>query len=111
MQHKMNLWNDSFISIKSGVKTVEMRLNDEKRSLVHSGDTIIFTNVDTNEKITVSVIRSVAYRDFYELYEHYSKIDIGYEENEVSDPADMYMYYPKEKIDKYGALAIEIKLI
>ena len=31
MIHKMNLWNDSFIAIKEGWKTIEMRLNDDKR--------------------------------------------------------------------------------
>lgn len=111
MVHKMNLWNDSFISIKSGVKTVEMRLNDEKRSLIHCGDTIIFTNVDTKEEIFVKVIKTVLYKDFYELYKHYNKFEIGYTENEINDPADMYQYYPKDKIEKYGALAIEIMLI
>lgn len=30
--HRMNLWNDSFEAIKGGWKTIEMRLNDEKRS-------------------------------------------------------------------------------
>ena len=107
----MNLWNDSFLSIKSSVKTVEMRLNDEKRSLVSSGDTIIFTNVDTKEEIIVRVIKTVVYKDFFELYCHYNKLEIGYREDEINDPLDMYRYYSKEKIDKYGALAIEIKLI
>ena len=31
MIHKMNLWNDSFIAIKEGWKTIEMRQNDDKR--------------------------------------------------------------------------------
>ena len=107
----MNLWNDSFLSIKSGVKTVEMRLNDEKRSLVSSGDTIIFTNVDTKEEIIVKVIKTVVYKDFFELYSHYNKLEIGYREYEINDPLDMYQYYSKEKIDKYGVLAIEINPI
>ena len=34
IMHKMNLWNDSFIAIKEGWKTIEMRLNDEKRSKI-----------------------------------------------------------------------------
>ena len=111
MIHRMNLWNDSFLSIKNGTKTVEMRLNDEKRSLVHSGDTIIFTNVDTKEEIVVFVLNTVIYKDFFELYKHYNKIEIGYADDEVSDPTDMFQYYSKKMIDKYGALAIEIKLV
>ncbi len=111
MEHRMKLWNDSYLSVKSGIKTVEMRLNDEKRSLVCSGDTIVFTNTTTKEEMTVKVIKTVVYKDFFELYKHYNKLEIGYKECEINDPADMYLYYSKEKIEKYGALAIEIELI
>lgn len=111
MEHRMNLWNDSFLSIKSGKKNVEMRLNDEKRSIVQNGDTIIFTNVATNEEMLVKVIKTVVYKDFYELYKHYNKTAIGYNDDENNDPSDMYQYYSKDKIDKYGSLAIEIELI
>ena len=111
MEHRMNLWNDSFLSVKSGTKTVEMRLNDEKRSLVKSGDKIIFTNSKTKEEMTVEVLKTVVYKDFFELYKHYNKLEIGYADDELSNPEDMYQYYPKEKVDRYGALAIEIKLI
>ena len=111
MNHRMNLWNNSFLSIQSGSKTVEMRLNDKKRRLLCVGDTITFINVDTQRELTVKVIKTVVYKDFFELYKHYNKIEIGYTENEIKDPSDMYQYYSKEKIDKYGALAIEIELI
>ena len=111
MNHRMNLWNNSFLAIQSGSKTVEMRLNDDKRKLLCVGDTITFINVDTQKELTVKVIKTVVYKDFFELYKHYNKIEIGYTENEIKDPSDMYQYYSKEKIDKYGALAIEIELI
>ena len=88
-----------------------MRLNDEKRALVRSGDTIIFSNATTKEEMAVKVINTVVYKDFFELYKHYNKLEIGYTEDENNDPVDMYQYYSKDKIDKYGALAIEINLI
>lgn len=34
MKHEMKLWDDSFNAIKEKWKTIEMRLNDEKRSLI-----------------------------------------------------------------------------
>ena len=43
MIHKMNLWNDSFNKIKDKTKTIEMRLCDEKRSIICIGDIIEFT--------------------------------------------------------------------
>ena len=43
--HEMKLYPAPFDSIKSGRKTVEMRLNDEKRQLIKIGDRIRFVNV------------------------------------------------------------------
>ena len=56
MIHQMNLWDDSFQAIKEGWKTIEMRLNDEKRSLIKINDKIEFTNNKTNETIIISLI-------------------------------------------------------
>lgn len=42
MLHIMNLWNDSFQKIKNKSKTIEMRLLDEKRSMISIGDIIFF---------------------------------------------------------------------
>ena len=42
MTHEMDIWHDSFVKIKEQTKTIEMRLFDEKRSLISIGDTIIF---------------------------------------------------------------------
>ena len=44
MTHEMDIWHDSFVKIKEQTKTIEMRLFDEKRSLISTGDTIIFTD-------------------------------------------------------------------
>ncbi len=52
MKYHMNLWNDSFQAIKEGWKTIEMRLNDEKRSIILIDDLIEFTNTKTNEVMT-----------------------------------------------------------
>ena len=111
MQHFMKLWASPFEKIKSGKKTVEMRLNDEKRSLLKIGDEIIFTNIDTNEVIKCIVINLYKYKDFSELYAHHNKESIGYNADEEAIPDDMLSYYNKDDILKYGALAIEIKLL
>lgn len=108
MIHYMNLWDDSFMAIKEGWKTVEMRLNDEKRAIIHEDDTIEFTNTATEEKIQCRVLKVYHYSDFYELYNHHSKESIGYKEDEAANPEDMLLYYTKEQIDKYGVVGIEI---
>lgn len=111
MTHKMKLNPHPFESVKSGRKTIEMRLFDEKRSAIRQGDIIEFTETDSGEKITCTVLNIFRYADFEELYRNHDKISIGYSEDENADPNDMKKYYPEEKIKKYGTAAIEIALI
>ena len=110
--HKMNLWNDSFKAIKDGWKTIEMRLNDEKRSKIKIGDEIEFTNVKTNELLICKVTNLFKYKNFEELYNDHNKISIGYTENEIANPDDMLMYYSKEDIemDKHTVKEVQEQL-
>lgn len=110
MTHKMKLSPTAFKSISSGKKTVEMRLFDKKRAAINVGDEIEFESTDTRQKIACTVLSLKRYKDFFELYSRYDKISIGYGESETADPRDMYTYYPPKMIDKYGVLAIEIRL-
>ena len=109
--HEMKLNNGPFESIKNGTKTIELRLNDEKRQLLKVKDKIEFTNRETGEKLLVEVINLHHYDTFYELYKHFDKVSMGYKEDEEANPKDMEEYYTKEEQDKYGVLGIEIKKI
>lgn len=108
MIHKMKLWNDAFEKIQNNTKTIEMRLNDEKRSLIKIGDMIEFTNTATNEAITRSVKNLFQYNSFEKLYANHDKRLIGYEADEKENPSDMLKYYSKEDINIFGVLAIEL---
>lgn len=111
MLHKMKLQNYPFQKIKTGNKTIEMRLNDEKRRKINKGDIIEFQNVVTNEIILCEVNNLFYYKNFSELYNNHDKISIGYEKDDVVNPDDMLKYYEQEKIKKYGVVGIQIKLI
>ena len=111
MKHEMRLHNDPFLKIKGGTKTIEMRLYDDKRRLIKENDIIEFTNRANNEKICSKVIKLHIFNSFEELYKHFSKISLGYNEDEIANPKDMKLYYSKEEQDKYGVVGIEIKLI
>lgn len=87
MIHKMNLNDNSFIGIKSGLKTIEIRLNEEK--------------------ISAEVIKLHLFNNFEELYKQFDKISLGYKENEFASPNDMNIYYSKEEQEKYGVVGIE----
>lgn len=111
MTHQLNLCPGPFKAITSGRKDVEMRLNDEKRQAIKPNDIIEFTNLETKEKISVKVISLHPFKDFSEVYATFPKKRLGYRFFERAKPSDMLKYYPQEKIDKYGALAIVIELL
>ena len=55
MIHKLNLNAVPFERIKSGRKTIELRLYDEKRQKIQAGDDIIFTSTETGEILQKAV--------------------------------------------------------
>lgn len=111
MKHEMNLNRKPFESIKNGSKTIELRLYDEKRQKLNIGDEIIFTNRETDEKMTVKIENLHIYPSFNELYKHFDKISMGYKEDEEAKPEDMEEYYSIEEQKQYGVVGIEIKRI
>ena len=55
MLFRMRLYHEPFAKIKAGTKTIEMRLNDEKRSQIQAGDEIEFTDLSDGEKLVCAV--------------------------------------------------------
>ena len=99
------------MAVKSGKKTVEMRLRDGKRSRIKIGDQIRFIHVDTGDSLLCLVTDLYPYDSFETLYLHHDKISLGYREEETANPNDMLVYYPKEKIVQYGVLGIGIEVV
>ncbi len=108
---RMHLDDKYFRKIKEGTKTIEVRLNDEKRRELKIGDIITFDNRKNNEKLDARVKNLYVYKNFEELYKHHDKISLGYEENEIASPSDMRMFYSFEDTIKNGVVAIEIEVI
>ena len=111
MTHQMKLQSAPFLAIKSGRKKIEMRLFDEKRSLIKVGDMVEFTDVKTGEKLLCTVVNMHRYPTFADLYANHTKEEIGYTEGEQADPADMLAYYSQEEIARYGVVGIELTLL
>lgn len=111
MIHNMRLHNEPFELIKNGTKTIELRLNDEKRSVIKENDIILFENRKNSEIIKTKVIKLHKYDSFEELYKHFDKVSLGYNYNQEASYKDMEKYYSKEEQNKYGVLGIEIELI
>lgn len=106
----MNLNSKPFEMIKSGNKTIELRLFDEKRQKIKVGDRIVFTETVTSEKLSVKVEKLHRFNNFDELYKSLPLLKCGYTEKTVADakPSDMEEYYSLEEQKKYGVVGIEI---
>ncbi len=111
MKHEMKLNTEPFNKIKNKTKTIELRLYDEKRKLLKINDLIIFTNIETNEKLEVVIEDLTRFISFEELYKHFDKVSLGYKKDDTYSASDMEKYYSKEEQNKYGVLAIKIKKI
>jgi len=111
MVHFMHLHHQPFVLIQNGTKTIEMRLNDEKRQLIKVGDQIQFDDRTTHETCTVEVIALHHYPSFYDLYQNFDKEALGYLKEEDAKPEDMEQYYSKEEQEKYGVVGIEVRLL
>ena len=101
-----------FEMIKSGQKTIELRLFDEKRKQIKSGDMIVFTNITTGEVLNTTVVKLHLFNSFEVLYKSLPLLKCGYTTENIGDakPSDMKQYYSAEEQKKYGVVGIEIIL-
>ena len=113
MTHRMNLQADPFMMIKSGCKTIELRLYDEKRRAIAVGDRILFSHADTGEELCCTVTALYPFPSFAALYKALPLLACGYTEETVKNasPGDMARYYSPEEEQRLGVLGIGIKCL
>ena len=109
--HYMSLSKAAYAQIKSGEKTVELRLFDEKRQGVNVGDDIYFSLADdASQLIKTTVLALHKFSNFNDLFfaDMLEKSGFGgYTKEEAV--ACMRTYYTLEQEEKHGVLGIEIK--
>lgn len=111
--HEMRLADEPFDMIVSGKKTIEVRLNDEKRRGISVGDIIIFYRKSClSDMCAVTVVGLRDYKNFSELFSTERLADTGCIEMTAEQAAQsMYKYYTPEQEERDGVLAIVIRLI
>lgn len=112
MIHKMRLKPQPFHAVKAGYKTIELRLNDEKRRLLKTGDYIEFTLIgNPDEKITKKITALHEFPDFAEMYRNLPLLKCGYTPFTLHEavPERMELYYSKSEQQKYNVLGIELE--
>ncbi len=112
VEHQMKLHAAPFEAIKSGKKTIELRLWDEKRQKIKRGDTVLFTNTENGEQLRATVLHLHRFDSFEALYAVLPLLKCGYTEETISaaQPSDMEQYYSADDIETYGVVEIEISL-
>ncbi|WP_438319140.1 ASCH domain-containing protein [Sporosarcina sp. FA9] len=107
----MGLYGEYFHAIKVGKKTVEVRLNDEKRREIKVGDSIEFLKVPQQDEILkVQVIDLRKYDTFEAMYNDISFKDFDCEGWTMKELiAGTYEIYSPEQEKEWGTLAIMIE--
>ena len=112
MKHFMKLQPQPFQMIRSGQKTIELRLYDEKRQKIKVNDEIEFSCLQGNERpFVVRVTALHIFTSFAELYATLPLLKCGYTKETISQarPEDMNQYYSIEDQNRYGVVGIEVK--
>lgn len=99
-----------FEMIKSGNKTIELRLYDEKRRSLRAGDRVVFICRQTGERLACIIKALHVFENFEKLYYSLDLIKCGYTaENAASASADdMLKYYSLAEQERYGVVGIEL---
>lgn len=109
--HALQLATIPFDAIRSGQKTIESRLYDEKRQLIQIGDELIFTNRENTEQtVTVRVVGLLRYETFGSLFSHNDPAKFGGEsvewlENQINE------FYNLDEQRENGVVGIEFERI
>ena len=111
MEMIIHLDSDIFDLVNNGTKTIEGRVNDEKRRKLSIGDRLIFVNREDDNNIIESIVEDLVYFDNFE--EMVEKFDIKYlykESYTKNDYLDLIKrFYKDEEIKKNGVVAIIFK--
>ncbi|MBQ3489857.1 MAG: metallophosphoesterase [Clostridia bacterium] len=109
--HAMSLKTEPFLQIRDGEKRVEMRLLDQKRKKIRVGDRIVFTHTENkDETVCVCVVGLHAYSHFNDMAWDFSDRMLGIPPETENLNDMMSLYYEKEDIYTFGALAIRLAI-
>ena len=109
--HIMGLHAEPFEMIRSGKKTIELRLFDEKRKTIQLGDVIEFQKQPKKqETLRVEVIALLRYRTFAELFDDFPIESFG-GTDKASLLESVHRFYTPERELKKTVLGVKIKLL
>ena len=114
MEYTMRLTAAPFEKLRNGSKVIELRLYDEKRKRIKTGDTILFISLkDPSDTLLTRVTDIYTFASFEDLYRALPLEDLGYNGEEVAaaSPKDMEEFYSPEEQAQYGVVGFRLDLI
>ena len=113
MEMKVHLHPEVFDIVKSGLKDVEVRVNDLKRRQLEIGDRLLFLKRPNDDEEIFAVVKNLVYfNNFSEVVDSYSMERLylsGISKDEYISL--MKKFYSDEEVNKYGVVAIEFESI
>ncbi len=110
IRHRMKLTSESFEQVKTGKQLFEFRINDEKRKAFKVGERIELAKLpDLGTSVIVEITSLDVYQDFSELYHQKPEAVLDYTEAEFLQR--MRAFYTEDEEEKYGVVAIGIRLV
>ena len=115
--HDMKLREPFFTEMLEGRKTVEIRLNDEKRQRIMIGDFVSFTLPEEEDErglklIVAEVIALHRYASFAELFDTELKDKSGFSAYTKEEAVQkMREFYFIDEEERYGVLGIELQVV
>lgn len=110
--HTMKLHPEPYGKIAQGVKSLELRLCDEKRREIKLGDQIVFLKEpQQTESVTSEVIGLVHYKNFSDLLDDFTpNVYLGHKDKKEA-LVGVSRFYSEEDQKKDGVLGIRIRII
>lgn len=112
MIHEMKLNEKPFENMDKGIKKMELRLYDDKRSKISLNDFIIFHKItDPSQTIKVKVTGLLRYNSFEDLFKDVDH-NISGPANSLSEKLQSIReIYSLEEEQNYGILAIRVEKV
>lgn len=109
--HKMKLKHEFFNYIKYGEKRIEIRLYDEKRKIIKIGDEIEFTDLDTSDKLNVTVKNLYIFDSFEKLINEFNiNVLADKKYNKLDLINILNTIYTEDNQNELGVIGIEFEI-
>ncbi|ANM74382.1 hypothetical protein IMAU80053_01688 [Lactiplantibacillus plantarum] len=107
----MQLIHPQWLLIKSGLKTIEIRLNAAKRQALQVGDIVNFIDLTTGQQLTTQLIDITRFASFESLLSEYTAVQVG---SAPGTPVtqmvqEMLTLYSPVQVAQSGVVALQIR--